>query len=279
MDTAKMIERPIPSSGEKIPVIGLGTWQAFDVGRSLRDRARLGRVLDELFAAGGTVIDSSPMYGRAEEVVGDLLAERTDDPQPFLATKVWTRGRGDGVRQMSRSAARFRNPTVDLMQVHNLLDWRVHLDTLRGWKSDGKIRYLGVTHYTSRALDEIAELMATEALDFVQIAYSVTVRDAERRFLSAAADTGTAVIVNRPFEGGGIFRAVRRQPLPGWAADIGCQSWGQIFLKYILGHPAVTCVIPGTGNPDHMRDNTGAGKGILPDTAFRRRIIEYIDAL
>lgn len=168
---------------------------------------------------------------------------------------------------------------VDLMQVHNLLDWRTHLDTLRGWKADGKIRYVGVTHYTSRALDEVADLIETEDLDFVQIAYSITVREAEQRLLPVAADKGTAVIVNRPFEGGGVFRALRQHPLPPWAAELDCESWGQVLLKYLLGHPAVTCLIPGTGNPAHMRDNCRAGAGILPDPAARRRIEHFVDTI
>jgi diketogulonate reductase-like aldo/keto reductase len=273
-----MHTRSIPSSGEAIPVIGLGTWQAFDVGSGAAERARLGQVLDTLFQAGGRMIDSSPMYGQAEQVVGDLLSARTDGIDPFLATKVWTRGREDGVRQMDRSTARMQGQ-VDLMQVHNLLDWRTHLDTLRGWKADGKIRYVGVTHYTNRALDDVADLIETEDLDFVQIAYSVTVREAEQRLLPVAAEKGTAVIVNRPFEGGGVFRALRQQPLPPWAAELDCESWGQVLLKYLLGHPAVTCLIPGTGNPDHMRDNCRAGTGILPDSAARRRIEHFVDRL
>ncbi len=275
----KMFERLIPSSGERVPVVGLGTWQAFDVGPDADDRARLARVVNAFFDSGGRVIDSSPMYGRAEQTVGDLLTERDGGSDPFIATKVWTRGREDGIRQMARSAERLGRPRIDLMQVHNLLDWRVHLATLRAWKNEGKIRYLGVTHYTSDALDEIARLVETEALDFVQIAYSVTVRDAERRLLPTAADNGTAVIVNRPFEGGGIFRAVRKRPLPGWAAEFECESWSQAFLKYLLGHPAVTCVIPGTGNPRHMNDNVRAGFGSLPDGLTRRRMAQYFDDL
>ncbi len=275
----KMFERLVPSSGERVPVVGLGTWQAFDVGPDADDRARLARVVDAFFDSGGRVIDSSPMYGRAEQTVGDLLTERDGGSDPFIATKVWTRGREDGIRQMARSAERLGRPRIDLMQVHNLLDWRVHLATLRAWKNEGKIRYFGVTHYTSDALDEIAGLVETEALDFVQIAYSVTVRDAERRLLPTAADNGTAVIVNRPFEGGGIFRTVRKRPLPGWAAEFECESWSQVFLKYLLGHPAVTCVIPGTGNPRHMNDNVRAGFGSLPDGLTRRRMAQYFDDL
>lgn len=280
-----MQTRIIPSSGEAIPVIGLGTWQAFDVGNNAADRARLGRVVDALFDAGGRVIDGSPMYGRAEQVVGDLLAGRSGGGSrdvgtgPFIATKVWTRGRDEGIRQMTRSAQRFQRPVIDLMQVHNLLDWREHLATLRAWKADGKIRYLGVTHYTARALDDVADLIEREDLDFVQIAYSVTLRDAERRLLPTAANNGTAVIVNLPFEGGGIFRAVRGTPLPEWASELGCDSWAQVFLKYLLGHPAVTCIIPGTGNPEHMRDNAQAGAGMLPDAAQRRRMAAYFETL
>jgi len=274
-----MHTRAIPASGETIPIVGLGTWQAFDVGNDRQARERLGHVLDELFAAGGRVIDSSPMYGHAEQVVGDLLVGRPPEPAPFVATKVWTRGQEEGVRQMNRSATRLGKAQINLMQVHNLLDWRAHLDTLRGWKASGKVRYLGVTHYTNRALDDVTALIETEALDFVQIAYSAMERSAEERLLPAAAAHGTAVIVNLPFEGGGVFRTVRNRPLPDWAAEFDCQSWAQVFLKFILGHSAVTCVIPGTGNPDHMRDNTGAGKGALPDEVGRKRIARYLKAL
>lgn len=285
-DEAEIIEgssfmhtRSIPSSNEFIPVIGLGTWQAFDVGNDPADHQRLGQVVDVLFADGGRVIDSSPMYGRAEQVVGGLLVDRQPKPPPFVATKVWTRGREDGVRQMKRSEERLCRAQIDLMQVHNLLDWRAHLDTLRGWKVDGVIRYLGVTHYATQALDDVVTLIETEALDFIQIAYSATVREAEQRLFPAAAAHGTAVIVNRPFEGGHVFRQIRQRPLPDWAEDFECESWAQIFLKYIVSHPVVTCVIPGTGNPEHMRDNVGGGKGVLPGARERKMIADYMATL
>jgi diketogulonate reductase-like aldo/keto reductase len=231
-----------------------------------------GEVLEILFQAGGRVIDSSPMYGRAEEVVGELVTELRPEPRPFLATKVWTRGRRQGIEQMERSLSRLHTDRLDLMQVHNLVDWQIHLETLSQWKAAGRVRYVGVTHYTTGALDDLARMIETQAIDFVQLAYSIGVPDAARRVLPLAAERGVAVIVNRPYEGGSAFRAVKGRELPGWAAAFDCASWGQFFLKYILADPAVTCVIPGTRKPKHMADNVGAGFGRLPDGAERRRM-------
>jgi len=276
---APMATRPIPKSGEALPVVGLGTWQTFDIGAGEAARAPRREVLRQLFEAGGKVIDSSPMYGRSEAVVGDLLAELGTRDQAFLATKVWTRGREDGIRQMERSLARFRAERIDLMQIHNLVDWKTHLKTLREWKAAGRIRYLGITHYTTSALDDLAEIIAREPIDFVQLAYSLEVRAAERRLLPLAADKGVAVLVNRPYEKGALFHRVRGRALPGWAAEIDCASWGQVFLKYILANPAVTCVIPGTSKPKHMIDNAGAGRGRLPDEAERQRMAAFWDSL
>jgi diketogulonate reductase-like aldo/keto reductase len=262
-----------------LPIVGLGTWQAFDVGDDESARAPLREVLQILFDSGGKVVDSSPMYGRAEQVVGELLSGFAPGEHPFLATKVWTEGRDRGVAQMERSFDLLHARTIDLMQVHNLVDWRSHLETLREWKAEGNIRYLGVTHYTTGALDDLAKLIETEPLDFVQLAYSIDVPDAARRVLPLAADHGIAVIVNRPFEGGKSFGAVRGRPLPEWAAAFGCASWGQFFLKYVLGHPAVTCVIPGTSKPHHMADNAAAGTGRLPNAAERRKMEAFWAAL
>ena len=274
-----LITRPIPSSGEPLPVVGLGTWQTFDIGGDEAARAPRREVLRLLLEGGGSVIDSSPMYGRSEAVVGDLLAELGARDAGFLATKVWTRGRDSGIAQMEQSLDRFKVERLDLMQVHNLVDWRVHLKTLRAWKEEGRIRYLGITHWTSGALDELAAVIEAVPLDFVQCAYSLNVRNAEERLLPLAADKGVAVLVNRPFERGSLFRRVKGRPLPDWAAEFDCATWGQFFLKFILGHPAATCVIPGTGKPKHMTDNLGAGRGRLPDQGERRKIVRLWEEL
>ena len=244
-----MARRSIPSSGEMLPVIGVGTSDTFDIDEAKDARAGRAEVLRVLFEAGGSVIDTSPMYGRAEGVVGDLLAASGSRDRAFIATKVWTRGRDAGIRQMEESARLLGAPVIDLMQVHNLVDWRTHLKTLRAWKDKGRIRYIGITHYTSSALDDLGAVIEREPLDFVQFAYSIRARQAERRLLPLCAEKGVATLVNRPFEDGAIFRRVRGQPLPAWAADFDCQTWGQFLLKFILSHPAVTCVIPGTSKP------------------------------
>jgi len=278
-DPGRMSTRPIPSTGEPLPVVGVGTWQVFDVGPAEKERAPLRDVLRLLFDAGGAMIDSSPMYGPAEGVVGDLLAELGARDRAFLATKVWTDGRERGIAQMRQSMARFRTDAIDLMQVHNLVDWRTHLKTLAEWKEAGTVRYTGITHYTESAFDDLARVMETERIDFVQLPYSIGVRAAEDRLLPLAAERGIAVIVNRPYEGGAVFRATRGRSLPPWAAEFDCASWGQFFLKYILSHPAVTCVIPGTGRIDHLRDNIAAGMGRLPDGNQRRRMASYYSEL
>ena len=267
-----MQTRPIPSSQELLPVIGCGTWQTFDVGPSAGERAPLAEVLRVLFAGGGSVVDSSPMYGRAEGVVGDLLSDAGSRPKAFIATKVWTRGRAEGIAQMQRSMALLKSDRIDLMQVHNLVDWRTHLATLRTWKAEGRIRYLGVTHYTSSAYDELEAVMRAETLDFVQVNYALDDREAERRILPLAAERAIAVLVNMPFGGGGLLRRLLPRPLPPIAGEIGCTSWAQVLLKFVLGHPAVTCAIPGTSKPEHMADNLRAGFGPFPDAAMRDRI-------
>ena len=267
-----MVERPIPRTGEKLPVVGLGTWQTFDVGASEAERAPLAEVVRLFLSGGGRVVDSSPMYGRAETVAGDLLHAARDLGRPFVATKVWTTGRAAGEAQMRESARRLRADPVDLMQIHNLLDWETHLPVLRAWKAQGRIRYLGVTHYAPSSFPLLERLVEKEGLDFVQLPYSIASREAEKRLLPAAAATGTAVLVMRPFEEGALFRAVRGRALPDWAAEAGATSWAQFFLRFVCAHPAVTAAIPATSRPDHLRENLAAGAGPLPDERTRRRM-------
>lgn len=268
----RMNTRPIPSTGETLPVIGCGTWIGFDHGPGSAEYARLPGVLEALFAAGGKVLDSSPMYGRAEEASGDLLAAAGAREKAFLATKVWTTGREAGIAQMAQSFARLRTDRIDLMQVHNLVDWKTHLGTLRDWKAQGRLRYIGITHYTAAAYAEVEAVLRSERLDFLQINYSADARTAAQRLLPLAQERGVAVLVNRPLGGGGLLRRLRDKSLPGWAAEIGCASWAQVLLKFVLSHPAVTCAIPGTSRPDHMTDNAAAGAGALPDAQFWRRL-------
>jgi aryl-alcohol dehydrogenase-like predicted oxidoreductase len=258
-----------------LPVIGCGTWLGFDVGGRPQELPQRGRVLQALFEAGGSVVDSSPMYGSAEQVVGDLLRAGGLHQRAFLATKVWISGREAGMAQMERSMALLRTDRIDLMQVHNLLDWREHLATLREWKAQGRISYLGVTHYTDAAHAELEAVMRAEPLDFVQFNYSIANRAAEQRLLPLAAERGMAVLVNLPFGAGKVLRELRQRPLPAWAGEIGCASWNQLLLKFVLAQPAVTCVIPGTSNPAHMGDNAAAGAGELPGPGFwRERLAE-----
>lgn len=279
VSAAASIRRSIPGSGELLPVIGLGTWQTFDVGSSDAERAPLRNVLQEFVRLRGSVIDSSPMYGNSEGVVGDLTADLGLRKKIFLATKVWTSGRETGIAQMQQSFKRLRAEQLDLMQVHNLVDWRTHLATLRGWKEQGKVRYVGVTHYTESAYAELAKVLEREAIDFVQLNYSIAERAAEKRLLPLAAERRVAVIVNRPFAEGALFRATRGKPLPPWAAEIGCNSWAQFFLKFIVSHPAVTCAIPATSKIEHLKDNMQAGTGELPDAAMRERMVRVIAEL
>ncbi len=267
-----MITRKIPRTGEALPVIGLGTWQTFDVGASEAERAPRLEVLRAFLAAGGRVVDSSPMYGRAEEVTGELLAALPGAPRPFLATKVWASGQAEGEAQLRESMRRMRADPLDLLQIHNLLDWEVHLPTLRALKARGAIRYAGITHYARSAFDELEAILRKERVDFVQLPYSAATRAAEARLLPAAAKTGTAVLVMRPVEEGDLFRAVKGKPLPAWAPELGATAWSQVFLKFILSHPAVTAVLPATANPRHLAENVAAGTGPLPDAALRRRM-------
>jgi diketogulonate reductase-like aldo/keto reductase len=272
---ATLITRPIPASGEPLPVVGLGTWQTFDVARDARARAPLGEVLSVLAAAGGKVVDSSPMYGTSEEVVGDLVAELGLRPRLFLATKVWTSGRAEGIAQMEQSMRRLRAERLDLMQIHNLVDVATHTRTLEGWKAAGRVRYVGITHYTSSAYREVERVLKAGHYDFLQINYSLDEPQAAERLLPLAEERKVAVLVNRPFGQGSMFRRTRGRPLPEWARELGVGSWAQYFLKWIIGHPAVTCAIPGTAKPEHMHDNLGAALGPLPDAAMRRRMAEH----
>jgi len=266
-----MLTRPIPSSGEQLPAVGLGTWRTFNVGASDAERAPLREALQRFFATGGRLIDSSPMYGHAEAVVGDLLRGGPWAEQAFVATKVWTSGREAGQAEWARSERRMGG-RVDLLQVHNLVDWRTHLPVLRELKAARRIRYIGVTHYNLAAFDEMERILRTERLDFVQLPYSVRVREAEQRLLPAARDTGTAVIAMRPFEGGSLVREAASRPLPSFASEMGASSWAQVLLKFILGHPAVTVTIPAAANAEQVANDLAAAEGPLPDEALRRRI-------
>jgi diketogulonate reductase-like aldo/keto reductase len=270
MGAEHMRTRSIPSTREQVPAIGMGTWRTFDTA----ERTALVEVVRTLLDAGGSVIDSSPMYGRSETTVGEVLRDLHGEKRAFLATKVWTNGKSEGIAQMRESIRKMGR--VDLMQIHNLVDWRTHLPTLRAWKDSGTIRYWGITHYSVSAFAEMENIVAAEKPDFVQLPYSLGVREAEQRLLPACAAHGAAVLVMRPFEGGSLFSDARKRPLPGWAAEIDCTSWAQVFLKFILGHPAVTCPIPATSNPAHMADDVRAGFGRLPDEAMRRQIVQEV---
>jgi aryl-alcohol dehydrogenase-like predicted oxidoreductase len=278
-ESSTMLTRVIPSSGEKLPVIGLGTWRAFDVDLTTDNRRQLEEVLSLFVKLGGRVIDSSPMYGRAEEVIGELTAALGIRDKLFLATKVWTHGKENGIKSMERSMALLRTKRVDLMQVHNLVDVQTHLATLREWKQQGRIRYLGITHHEAGAFPDVEKIMRSEKLDFLQINYSLVEREAEERVLPLAQERGVAVIVNRPFGAGDLFGKVRSKPPPDWATEFDCRSWAQFFLKWIVGHPGVTCAIPATDKPGHLEDNMQGGLGRLPDENMRRRMVELVSSL
>jgi diketogulonate reductase-like aldo/keto reductase len=260
-----------------LPVVGLGTWQTFDVASE--EHASRGRVLQSFAALGGRVVDSSPMYGQAEAVVGALASELHLHDQLFIATKVWTRGERAGIEQMHASCAKLRVGRIDLMQVHNLLDVQTHLRTLRAWKAEGRVRYIGVTHWTVESHRELEAFVAGGGIDFVQFNYSLAVRDAERRLLPMAAEHGVATLINRPFENGGMFRHAARRPLPAIAHALGCSTWAELFLKYVVSHPAVTCVIPATAQREHLAQNMAAAHEPLPDAATRAEIARAWDAL
>ncbi|MET1047301.1 MAG: aldo/keto reductase, partial [Hyphomicrobium sp.] len=253
-----MISREIPSSGEPLPVIGVGTWQTFDIERGSAEQRTLQEVVRTFANLGGRLIDSSPMYGRSETVVGEISATSSFTEPTLSRDKVWTTGKQAGLRQMEESFYKLRVTRMDLMQVHNLVDVGTQLETLRQWKEEGRIRYLGITHYTAGARNAMARLIASEPLDFIQINYSVGEREAERRLLPLAREHGVAVIANRPFAGGDLFRRLRSRPLPEWAAEINCTTWAQVLLKFVISNPAITCVIPATSKVSHVRDNMRA---------------------
>src|SRR5213593_4061332 len=282
-ESSAMMTRTIPSSGEKLPVIGLGTWQAFDVDLTADSRRQLEEVLSLFVKFGGRVIDSSPMYGRAEAVIGDLTASlRLRDSLVadfFLATKVWTHGKESGIKSMERSMALLRTKRIDLMQVHNLVDVHTHLATLREWKEQGRIRYVGITHHEAGAFGEMEKLMRSEKLDFVQINYSLMEPEAEQSLLPLARERGIAVLANGPFGAGDLFDKVRSKPLPDWASEFDCRSWAQFFLKWIVAHSAIACAIPATNKPRHLEDNMQGGTGRLPDPKTRRRMVEFVSSL
>ena len=274
-----LIRKPIPSSGEQLPVIGMGTSRTFDVGDDAQARAALLPVLRAFFDQGGALIDSSPMYGSSEQVTGDLLRQIDNKDALFAATKVWTYGKQDGIEQMRRSMQRMGVEVFDLMQIHNLRDWQVHLETLRDWKRQGRVRYIGITTSHGRFHDELESILDIEPFDFVQFSYSIGNRTVEQRLLPLAAERGMATLINRPFQRGELFAMVKGKPLPDWAAEFDCASWAQFFLKFVVSHPAVTCAIPATSKLHHMRDNMAAGFGRLPDAALRNRMISHFEAL
>jgi diketogulonate reductase-like aldo/keto reductase len=274
-----LIRKAIPASGEQIPVIGMGTWQTFMVDETEAEFAPLREVLRTFHEMGGRVVDSSPMYGNAEKVTGDLASQLGLVDDLWVATKVWTQGAAEGRAQMEQSMSELRRRNIELMQVHNLVDVDVHLETLQAWKEQGRFRYIGITNTSLQRYPAVEALLDDERIDFVQTNYSLAERQAADRLLPKAMERGIAVITARPFAGGGIFSRVRDRPLPAWAADFDCTAWSQFFLKYIVSHPAVTCAIPATSNPSHMRENMGAARGGLPDAAMRRRMEQYVDSI
>ncbi|MBY0269390.1 MAG: aldo/keto reductase [Burkholderiales bacterium] len=276
---AGLITRPVPRSGERLPAIGLGTYDTFNIPRDRLAQTELQAVLRRFIELGGQVVDSSPMYGHAETAVGVLTAALDARKSLFLATKVWISGRSEGIRQMEESMRLLQTKTIDLMQVHNLLDLKTHLPVLRDWKKSGRIRYLGITHYHAGAHAELEKLVKTGDFDFVQFNYSLDEPEAEARLLPACADSGTATLINRPFSQAGLFSKVRGKALPPWCADLDCSSWAQFFLKWIISHPAVTCAIPGTRRVSHIEDNMAACMGRLPDAALRKRMADYLSAM
>jgi aryl-alcohol dehydrogenase-like predicted oxidoreductase len=275
----KLITRAIPSSGEQLPVIGMGSSRTFDTGTDAATLANLMSVMQTFIDGGGTLIDSSPMYGAAESVLGEVLASMQPRPKVFAATKVWIDGKEDGVRQMRESSERMQTPVFDLIQVHNLRDWKLHFDTLNEWKKAGKVRYTGITTSHQRSHAELEDIMRTQPMDFVQFSYNIDNRLAEERLLPLAADRGIATLINRPFQRGALFKRTQGKPLPALAADLECTSWGQFFLKFILAHPAVTCLIPATSKVHHMQDNMGANFGPVPDATQRKEMLGIYDAL
>jgi len=274
-----VLTRAVPSTDEKLPVIGMGSWITFNVGENEKLRAGRVKVLQKFFDRGGGMIDSSPMYGSSEEVIGHCLKKVSNSDSLFAATKVWTVSKWLGIRQMKASEELWGQERFDLMQIHNLVDWETHRDTLLKWKDEGRIRYMGITTSHGRRHGDFLEIMASEPFDFVQFTYNVLDREAEKRLLPLAADKGLGVIINRPFRRGGLFDHVARHPLPGWAAEIDCANWAQVFLKFVVSHPAVTCAIPATSQVAHMDENMSAAQGRMPDQKMRERMIAHIENL
>jgi len=274
-----LIQRPVPSTGETIPVVGIGTARRYDVGPSVEERARLKEVLRRFKEMGGKVVDTAPSYGTAETVIGDLVAELGIRSSLFLATKVGKRGREAGIAEMEGSRKKLRTDKIDLLAVHNLTDLDTQLSTLKEWKAAGLIRYLGITTSFDRQYDPFLQVMAREKLDFVQVDYALDERNAADRILPMAADRGMAVMINLPFGRGRLFQAAGKRTLPEWAPEFDCKSWAQFFLKYLISHPAVTCVVPGTAKVEYLVDNMGAARGRLPDATLRHRMEELIDRL
>jgi diketogulonate reductase-like aldo/keto reductase len=272
----QLLQRSIPSTGELLPAIGVGTWQTFDVGSSESERKPLKDVLHKMIEAGSKVIDSSPMYGQSENVVGELSTELNLNSKLFIATKVWTSGEEAGIRQMNQSFSFLKRGMIDLMQVHNLVDWQTHMKTLRKWKDEGKIRYIGITHYIDSAHDLLADIISKNPIDFVQVNYNLSDTHADLRLFPVAQEKKVAVIINRPFQEGTLFDRVKGKALPAWAAEFDCKSWAQFFLKFIISHPAVTCAIPGTNKISHLVDNLGAATGRLPSEKERLRMLEVV---
>jgi diketogulonate reductase-like aldo/keto reductase len=276
---APPLTKPIPSSGERLPVIGLGSWITFNVGDDTELRDECTAVMRAFLAAGGRVIDSSPMYGSSQAVIGHGLNQLGRPSQLFSADKVWTSSGSGGPEQIEESRAHWGVRLFDLLQVHNLVAWEDHLPTLLAMKSEGRLRYVGITTSEGRRHQEMEQIMASRPLDFVQVTYNVLDREVEDRILPLAQERGIAVIANRPFQQGELIRRLRRHPLPSWTSDIGAGTWAQFILKFIVSHPAVTCAIPATTQVAHVKENMAAGTGALPDQATRRRMVAYVEAL
>ncbi len=277
--TAPLLTKPIPKTGERLPVIGMGSWITMNVGSDTYLRRQRTQVVNTFFERGGGMIDSSPMCGSSEEVIGHTLSQLDQPKGLFSATKVWTQTRFMGERQITNSFDLWGIQKFDLFQIHNLVDWETHLQTLLALKAQGRIRYIGITTSHGRKHRHFAEIMRTQPIDFVQFTYNVRDREAEDELLLLAAERKLAVIINRPFQRGGLFDAYGGKPLPAWAAEIGCQNWAQFFLKFVVSHPAVTCAIPATSRVDHMIENMGAGQGPMPDAAMRTRMADYVESL
>ena len=273
------LTRAIPGTDERIPVVGMGSWITFNVGASQKLRDKRSKVLQTFFDMGGGLVDSSPMYGSSEEVIGYCLDRIANRQKLFSATKVWTVSKSRGTHQMKASAQLWGLEKFDLMQIHNLLDWEVHLETLKAWKEDSRVRHIGMTTSHGRRHGDLAKVMRSQPLDFVQFTYNIADREAEKRLLPLAADRGIAVIINRPFQRGALIDKYERHPLPEWAGDIACANWAQFLLKFVISHPAVTCAIPATSRVDHMRENMSVLEGPLPDRKTRQRMIEYVEKL